>query len=190
VTATKRIYSNFEQFVREVKKVFGVTNPVTQTFSDKGSLEGPVEDSQSDSGLEEGDRYETEIILDHRPYKKGFKYLTKWEGHGNEHNTWMTEFQLRRSKELIEEYWERKGGRPVQKLRTGENERPTPQSDPRPNVHGNDSSQAENPAPAQQPSTHEDQEMDPIPPRKRGRSSKKQKELEALVPRRSTRQRK
>ncbi|KAK4181991.1 hypothetical protein QBC35DRAFT_421463, partial [Podospora australis] len=27
---------------------------------------GPVEDSQSDSGLEEGDRYETEIILDHR----------------------------------------------------------------------------------------------------------------------------
>ncbi len=75
---------------------------------------GPVEAEQEhDSGLEDGDRYETEIILDHRPHGKTIQYLIKWKGYGHEHNGWKSEWQLRHSADLIRQYWNRRGGCPT-----------------------------------------------------------------------------
>ena len=36
-----------------------------------------------------------------------YKYLIKWKGWGNKHNVWKTEFQLRHSLKLIDQYWAR-----------------------------------------------------------------------------------
>ncbi|RWA09357.1 hypothetical protein EKO27_g5767 [Xylaria grammica] len=73
---------------------------------------GPVLDDQPDSE-EEGESFEIETILKHRldRQRTGFQYLVKWKGYGHEDNWWRSEWQLRNSKDLVEEYWVRKGGR-------------------------------------------------------------------------------
>ena len=72
----------------------------------------PVEADQNEE--DHGDTYETEVILQHRldRRKTGYKYLIKWKGYRHEDNWWMKEKDLPHSIELIEEYWQRKGGRP------------------------------------------------------------------------------
>ncbi|KAJ8106400.1 hypothetical protein ONZ43_g7077 [Nemania bipapillata] len=74
---------------------------------------GPVEDDQPDPE-EKGESFEIEIIMRHRinRTKDGFDYLVKWKGYGHEDNWWRSEWQLRTARELVEEYWDRHGGRP------------------------------------------------------------------------------
>lgn len=77
---------------------------------------GPVEaDQHSDDDVDEV--YEVEIVLNHRPNRKktGFDYLIKWKGWGHEHNVWKTAHQLRHSKDLIDEYWQRHVEKPLTK---------------------------------------------------------------------------
>lgn len=70
---------------------------------------GPVEDDQS-SADEPGDTYEVEVVTAHKKMANGsLKYLIKWKGWDNHNNEWKTEWQLRNSPELIDEYWARKG---------------------------------------------------------------------------------
>ncbi|RWA03570.1 hypothetical protein EKO27_g11536 [Xylaria grammica] len=69
---------------------------------------GPVEADQDGKG----DLYEVEILLKHRITRGKMSYLVKWKGWGHQYNQWMAEGQLDGSQELIEEYWERNGGRP------------------------------------------------------------------------------
>jgi hypothetical protein len=74
-----------------------------------------VEDERDheSSELENGERYEVEVILDHKKVGNTTKYLIKWKGWANQYNEWKSEFQLRHSRDLINEYWIRKGGRPT-----------------------------------------------------------------------------
>ena len=67
----------------------------------------------SDSGLESGDNWELERICDHKLVRKAYRYLVKWKGFGDHHNVWKTGHQLRHAPKLVEEYWDRKGGRPA-----------------------------------------------------------------------------
>lgn len=79
-------------------------------FNRRAPPPGPVEDSQSSSGDEQGDKYEVEAVVGHKKIKNGsFKYLIKWKGWDNHNNEWKSEWQLRHSAELIDEYWTRKG---------------------------------------------------------------------------------
>lgn len=67
---------------------------------------GPVEDSQSESDLEDGKSYEIERIIQHKEGRNGkFKYMIKWKGYGHEHNQWKSEWQLRKASGLITDYW-------------------------------------------------------------------------------------
>ncbi|CAJ2500431.1 Uu.00g032840.m01.CDS01 [Anthostomella pinea] len=75
---------------------------------------GPVEAEEDDNpDGDPGDLYEIEIILKHELNAKkiDFKYLIKWKGYGHDVNGWKTERQLRKSPLLLEEYWQRQGGR-------------------------------------------------------------------------------
>lgn len=82
-------------------------------FHRKPPPPGPVEDSQEDSGLEDGERFEVEVVLNHKKVRNAYKYLIKWKDLDHQHDVWKTEFQLRHSQDLIEEHWLRKGGRPT-----------------------------------------------------------------------------
>ena len=59
---------------------------------------------RDDSGLEEGDSYEINAILDYRKYKNDYKYLIRWTGYGREEAEWRTAWQLRHAQDLIDEY--------------------------------------------------------------------------------------
>lgn len=82
---------------------------------------GPIIDDQHTL---EDDTYETEIIMNHRAKKNGFDYLVKWKGYNHESNTWKNEKALGGSQELIEEYWQRKGGKPDEAKSTNQIKRP------------------------------------------------------------------
>ena len=90
------------------------TPPGEDPFDREIPPPGPVDASQqsSSSASESGDSYEVEAVLQHKKVRNGYKYLIKWKGWGHEHNVWKTEQQLRHSQRLVNEYWERQGGRP------------------------------------------------------------------------------
>ena len=54
--------------------------------------------------------YEVERILDHRDVKRGRtkrrEFLVSWQGYGPEHNSWEPEYNLTRSKEAVQDYWD------------------------------------------------------------------------------------
>ena len=65
---------------------------------------GPVEDSQSShSDSDSGDRYEVEVILQHRTLRGQRRYLVKWQGYGHQANSWLTKRQLRHAPDLLME---------------------------------------------------------------------------------------
>ena len=64
-----------------------------------------MEDSQSShSDSDSGDRYEVEVILQHRTLRGQRRYLVKWKGYGHQANSWLTERQLRHAPDLLMEY--------------------------------------------------------------------------------------
>jgi hypothetical protein len=67
---------------------------------------GPVEDNRSTDG--EGEVYEIERIVDHKPKQgKIERYLVRWVGYGPKDDQWKTVKELKHAKELIKEYMER-----------------------------------------------------------------------------------
>jgi hypothetical protein len=61
-----------------------------------------------------GNTFAVERILEHLPDAEGsWQYKVKWEGWGNEANTWEPEANLGKAIGLVEEYWEKRGGRPL-----------------------------------------------------------------------------
>jgi hypothetical protein len=89
------------------------TPPGDDPFDRQPVPPGPVEDSQASTDSAEGEDYEVEVILQHKLVRGKYKYLIKWKGWGNEHNVWKTEYELRHTPRLLEEYWHRRGGQPV-----------------------------------------------------------------------------
>ncbi|KAJ9116387.1 hypothetical protein QFC22_004828 [Naganishia vaughanmartiniae] len=62
---------------------------------------------------EEDEEYEIEDILGHQLQKNGqFQYLVSWVGYGPEHNSWTLEQDFG-STDIINDYWNKKGGRPA-----------------------------------------------------------------------------
>ncbi|RHZ80602.1 hypothetical protein Glove_134g224 [Diversispora epigaea] len=70
-----------------------------------------IDDDLANTSLDE-DEYIVEKIISHRRKLNGeFQYFLKWKGYPDEESSWENESNIY-SKELIQEYWNKRGGRP------------------------------------------------------------------------------
>ncbi|RYC55608.1 hypothetical protein CHU98_g10598 [Xylaria longipes] len=145
---------------------------------------GPVEaDQHSDSESDaEGDIYEVEIILQHRPNRKrdGFDYLIKWKGWGHQHNRWQSEHDLRHSQDLVTEYWARHGPRPEISPRKTKTKRQEQQQEPTAADEQREQPKEPTIADGRQEAQREPTVVDA--PRRRGRPRKSPAPVPASVP--------
>ncbi|KAF8329483.1 uncharacterized protein EI90DRAFT_1403915 [Cantharellus anzutake] len=71
---------------------------------------GSDEEDEEDEGEEE---YEIERIIKHKMghLQSGvYAYFVSWKGYGDEENSWVNETDAEGAKELIDEYWDARGG--------------------------------------------------------------------------------
>jgi len=54
--------------------------------------------------LIEEEEYETEVIITHRTWGKGHRYLGKWTGYLSSENSWQLSNDLKGAPEILEEY--------------------------------------------------------------------------------------
>ncbi|EXJ61389.1 uncharacterized protein A1O5_11703 [Cladophialophora psammophila CBS 110553] len=111
----------------------------------KGDVNGSTKEGDGDSGNdddlgqdddeggEDGEEYSVETIRDHKFSKGQTLYLIKWQGYGEEENTWEPEDHLiPHSRAVLKEYHKKIGGKPVPppaRIRSKQKLRETPSSE-------------------------------------------------------------
>jgi hypothetical protein len=83
--------TNFELRLPPTMKIHPVFHISLLEPADPDTPEGPAPEIHPDSQELE---YEVERILDVRTTRQGLRWLVKWVGYGNEHNTWEPEENL------------------------------------------------------------------------------------------------